>query len=59
MQSPRSFIVEAWTELSIGICFIFMRLYFRFTQVGLRGMTLDDFLIVAAGVSGFSIECFE
>jgi hypothetical protein len=45
-----NFIIEAWTELAIGIVFILLRLYFRFTQVGLRGMTWDDFLMVFAGV---------
>ncbi|KAF2828006.1 hypothetical protein CC86DRAFT_465801 [Ophiobolus disseminans] len=50
MQGPQSFIAEAWTELAIGICFICLRLYFRATQVGFRGMTLDDFLVVVAGI---------
>jgi len=51
MQTPQSFIAEAWAELAIGICFIILRLYFRYSQAGLRGMTLDDFLIIIAGVS--------
>ncbi|KAH7406988.1 hypothetical protein DE146DRAFT_778586 [Phaeosphaeria sp. MPI-PUGE-AT-0046c] len=44
-----NFIVEAWTELAIALVFIMLRLYFRLTQVGLRGMTLDDFIMVFAG----------
>ncbi|KAF1914655.1 hypothetical protein BDU57DRAFT_478958 [Ampelomyces quisqualis] len=44
-----NFIIEAWTELGIAIVFILLRLYFRFSQVGLRGMTLDDFLMLFAG----------
>lgn len=46
-----NFIIEAWTELAVALVFIMLRLYFRLTQVGLRGMTLDDFLMVFAGVS--------
>lgn len=45
------FIIEAWTELALGLVFIMLRLYFRYSQVGLRGMTLDDFLMILAGVS--------
>jgi hypothetical protein len=45
-----NFIAEAWSELALGLVFILLRLYFRFTQVGLRGMTLDDFLMIVAGV---------
>jgi hypothetical protein len=46
-----NFITEAWSELAIGIVCIFRRLYFRFTQVGLHGMTLDDYSMIFAGVS--------
>jgi hypothetical protein len=48
-----NFIAEAWSELAIGVVFIFLRLYFRYTQVGLRGMALDDFLMIFAGVSRY------
>jgi hypothetical protein len=50
MQPAASFIAEAWAELAIGICFVGLRLYFRYSQVGLRGMSLDDFLMILAGV---------
>lgn len=51
---------EAWIELSIAGTVILLRLYFRFTQVGLRGMALDDLLMVFAGVSPPSILlCIE
>ncbi|KAL5117972.1 hypothetical protein ACEQ8H_004117 [Pleosporales sp. CAS-2024a] len=49
MGPAESFIMEAWTELAIGIVFILLRLYFRYLQVGLRGMTVDDFLMILAG----------
>src|SRR4051812_13556289 len=46
-----NFIIEAWTELGIAVVFILMRLYFRFSQNGLSGMALDDFLMILAGAS--------
>ena len=46
-----NFIVEAWTELAIAVLIIILRLYFSITQRGWRAMTLDDYLMVLAGVS--------
>lgn len=57
MQTAASFIAEAWAELAIGICFIILRLYFRYSQVGLRGMMLDDYLMILAGVRILSLLC--
>ena len=48
-----NFIIEAWTELAIALLTIILRLYFSITQRGWRGMTLDDYLMVLAGVSSF------
>ncbi|KAF2852522.1 hypothetical protein T440DRAFT_526005 [Plenodomus tracheiphilus IPT5] len=45
-----NFIIEAWTELGLALLSIFLRLYFRYTQVGLKSMTCDDHLVILAGV---------
>ncbi|KAF1944973.1 hypothetical protein EJ02DRAFT_478907 [Clathrospora elynae] len=45
-----NFIAEAWSELAIGLVFIALRLYFRYTQAGWRGLRMDDYLMVFAGI---------
>ncbi|KAF2026773.1 hypothetical protein EK21DRAFT_115504 [Setomelanomma holmii] len=42
-----NFIIEAWSELAIGIVFIFLRLYFRFTQTFYTIETIAAHMIVA------------
>ncbi len=46
-----SFTVEAFTLLTIGIAAIAIRLYSRWSSVGVRGLKLDDYLMLVAGVS--------
>ncbi|KAI8932357.1 hypothetical protein NX059_010549 [Plenodomus lindquistii] len=46
----QNFIIEAWTELGLALISILLRLYFRYTQVDLTGMTWDDYLVVLAGI---------
>ena len=53
-----NFIAEAWSELAIALVFICLRLYFRLTQTGWRGMTWDDLLMVFAGVSTMVFQHF-
>lgn len=44
------FVIGAWTELALVLVSILLRLYFRFTQVGLMGMTWDGYLVVLARI---------
>ncbi len=46
-----NFIIEAWTELTVATLTIILRLYSSVTHKGWRAMTLDDYLMVLAGVS--------
>lgn len=46
-----NFIIEAWTELAIAMLTIILRLYFSIAQRGWKAMTVDDYLMVLAGVS--------
>jgi hypothetical protein len=54
-MAGENFLAEAWAELAIAICVIGLRLYYRITQVGIRKLGLDDYLMVCAGVSFLSV----
>lgn len=45
-----SFTSEAFTLLGIGLAFIFLRTYARFSQTGLAGFQADDYLMLVAAV---------
>ncbi|KAJ4131245.1 hypothetical protein NW765_017137 [Fusarium oxysporum] len=46
---------EAWTLLALGLWFIGMRMWVRWTQVGFSGWQLDDYLMPVTGVV-FTLE---
>ncbi|KAF2679284.1 hypothetical protein K458DRAFT_346923 [Lentithecium fluviatile CBS 122367] len=48
-MAGENFLAEAWSELAIALCTIGLRLYFRITQVGIRKLGVDDYLMICAG----------
>lgn len=51
----KSFAIEAWTLLAVGILFTMLRTYARIRAVGFKGLQADDYL-VWVGVVSFSIS---
>lgn len=45
------FTTEAFTLLAVGLVIIGARTYARCSQVGIRGLEADDYLMVLAAVS--------
>lgn len=43
--------IEAYTLLSLGLVIIALRTFFRWRNVGLANLQLDDYLMPLAGVS--------
>ncbi|CCF38220.1 hypothetical protein CH063_09363 [Colletotrichum higginsianum] len=41
----RSFTIEAWTLLAVGILITMLRTYSRIRSVGIRGLQADDYLV--------------
>jgi hypothetical protein len=51
MSSAQDFTIEAWTYLGVDLLLVLLRLLARWKTVGLRGLAVDDFLMVIAVVS--------
>ena len=47
---------ESFALLGLGLLFILVRVYVRWTQVGPTSFQLDDFLMPLAGVSRFGLS---
>lgn len=47
-MSVSAFTVEAWTYLAIDIIIVAIRALARWRQMGIRGMSTDDFLMIIA-----------
>lgn len=48
---------EAFTLLSLGLVFIIIRIYVRWTSVGPANFQVDDYLMPLAGVSMDETDC--
>lgn len=44
-------VTESFTLLSIALCIIVLRTWYRWSQVGFRGLAVDDYLMPVCGVS--------
>lgn len=58
-MSMTSFTTEAFTLLALGLFIIGARTYSRFTQVGIRGFEVDDWVMLFAAVGGPSRHHLE
>lgn len=55
----RSFTIEAWTLLAVGILITMLRTYSRIRSVGIRGLQADDYLVwVGAVCSPHPLKAF-
>lgn len=53
------FTTEAFTLLAVGLVIIGARTYARCSQVGVRGLEPDDYLMVLAAVSRCQLHYLE